>query len=70
MQDKINALPLTLQIIDSIDNSQTQKHKLHRDLLQGYFQFMKNTDQAQFMPQKSDSILPVEFEDLVQQESN
>lgn len=73
VQDKVNALPLTLKLVDSIiDQSRFAKNLtpegesyLPCELLDGYFTFMRNTDQSYGFFQKSPSILPTEFHDLL-----
>ena len=73
VQDKVNALPLTLKLVDSIlEKSQVTNHfrphgesYLPYELLDGYFTFMKNTDQSYGFFQKSPSILPSELHLLV-----
>ena len=67
-------MPLTLKLVDNIMERRRFNAKkstsegeayLPFDLLDGYFTFMRNTDQSYSFFQKSPSILPTELHELV-----
>ena len=71
-------MPLTLKLVDNVVERRRFAKKstsegeayLPFELLDGYFTFMRNTDQSYSFFQKSPSILPTELHELVTPDPN